>query len=115
LSVCLSVTVVSSIRKAEQIEMPCGLRISVYQRAMTQMGSPHMRRNNFEGGGRGGHCELLGRSAVSCAKTAEAIEKRSRCRLGFGLRVEAHLLGVVHTGATWLIPLNRTCAAATWQ
>jgi len=36
----------------------------------------------------------------------------------FGLRVwvgpRKHLLGGVHSGATWQIPLNRPCVAAVW-
>jgi len=47
---------------------------------------------------------------VSFAKTAEPIE------MAFGIwtRVSLgkHVLGGVHTGATWRIPLNRPCATA---
>jgi len=47
---------------------------------------------------------------MSCAKTAELIE------MPFGLWTLAgprkHVLGEVHTDATWQTPLNRPCAAA---
>jgi len=49
-------------------------------------------------------------SAMSCAKMALAID------MPFGLSTQVgqrmHILGGVHTGASWRIPLNRSCAAA---
>jgi len=50
--------------------------------------------------------------AVSCAKMAEPIE------MLFGLWTHVsprkHILGGVHTGATWRTPLNRSCAVVKW-
>jgi len=46
-------------------------------------------------------------TAMSCAKMAEPIE------MPFGLWTrmgrKKHVLGAMHTGATWQIPLNRPC------
>jgi len=47
---------------------------------------------------------------VSCAKTAEPIEMLFGLRIRMGPR--NHVLGEVHTGATWRTPLNRSCAVA---
>jgi len=49
-------------------------------------------------------------SAVSCAKMAEPIEMLFGTWTPVGPR--KHVLGGVHTGATWQIPLNRPCVAA---
>ena len=47
---------------------------------------------------------------MSCAKMAECIE------MPFGLWIQVgprkHVLGAVHTGATWRIPLNRLFAVS---
>ena len=49
-------------------------------------------------------------TAVICSKTAEPIE------IPFGLWTQVgqrkHVLGGVHAGASWRMPLNRPCAAA---
>jgi len=49
-------------------------------------------------------------SAVSCAKMAELIGMPSGLWTWMGPRM--HVLGGLHTGATWQIPLNRPCAVA---
>jgi len=49
-------------------------------------------------------------------RAAQKRLKRSGSRLGFGLGLAQgtwkYILGGVHTGATWRIPLNRPCVAA---
>ena len=69
---------------------------------------PH-GNGNFEEG-RAAYCKVYGHSAVSCAKMAEPIEMPFGFRTGVGPR--KHVLGWVHAGATWQIPLNRPCVAA---
>jgi len=53
---------------------------------------------------------------VTCAKkTAEPIETPFAIWIRVvGWAEDVGLLGGVHTGATWRIPLNRQCAAAMW-
>ena len=58
-----------------------------------------------------GHARRVGNdTAVSCAKVADLIE------MSFGLLTPVsqrkHVLGAVHTGTAWRIPLSRPCAAA---
>ena len=48
--------------------------------------------------------------AVSCAKMAKRIDMPFELWTWVGPR--KHVLGRMHTGATWRIPLNRSCAAA---
>ena len=65
-----------------------------------------MGRGNFKGGERDARCEVQRLSE----KTAEPIE------MPFGIWTQVgtgkHVLGGVHTSATWQIPLNRQRAAA---
>jgi len=67
-----------------------------------------MARGNFRKKDMPGHAQR--HSAMSCAKMAEAVD------LPFGLSTQVgqrmHILGGVHTGASWRIPLNRSCAEA---
>jgi len=58
------------------------------------------------------HCKALGRSGVSCAKTAEPI----KMLFGVWTRVSSSSMKQVldggHIDATWRIRFNRPCAAA---
>jgi len=91
--------------------MPFGLKIRVGPRnhALDWGLRPlHMQRCNFFG--EGTYPGMFNDTAVSCAKMAEPI------KIPFGLWTwvvpRKHVLGGVHIGATWRIPLNRRCAAA---
>ena len=68
-----------------------------------------MGRGNFEEKW-AAYCKVQGRSAVNPAETAEPIEMPFWLWTQVGPR--KHVLGGVHTGATWRIPLNRPRAAA---
>jgi len=68
-----------------------------------------MQRGNFEEKG-ADHCKVLGLSAVSCSKTAEAIQMPFWTWTWVGPRKQ--VLDGVHTIATWQIRLNSPYAAA---
>jgi len=63
---------------------------------------------NFRGNNVPGHARR--HSAVSCAEMAQLFEMPFR--LWTRLGPSKHVLGGMHTGVTWRIPLNRPCAAA---
>jgi len=75
LSVCLSVTLVSSAKTAEPIEMPFGLRTWVGPRDHV-LGGVHISHGKGQifGGEWASHCKVSGYSRVVCGKTAEPIE-----------------------------------------
>ena len=58
------------------------------------------------------HCKVLGRSAVSCANTAEPIEIPFGVLSGVGPGKHVIDHGM-HIVAIWRIRLNRLCASAT--
>jgi len=74
MSVCRSVTVVSSAKMAEPIKMPFGLwnRVSQTNHGLDAVQIP-MEKGNFSGEGEGGaiRCKVYGRSAVSCGGPKE--------------------------------------------
>jgi len=118
--VCQSVRVVSPAKTAELIVMPFGLRTWVGPRNRVLDGAqescikwvqiPH-GKVPFSGE-RLAHCKVQGQFSTSCSKMAELIEVLFRIWTRVDHR--KHVLGGVHTGATWRIPLNRPCAAAMW-
>jgi len=60
---------------AETIVMPFGILIGVGSGNHVLDGAQiPLRMGNFEAGNGAAHCKVYGRSAVSCAKTAEPIE-----------------------------------------
>jgi len=87
--------------------MPFGLGTWVGQRNHSLNGGPDA---SWEGAilreKGAAHCNVV----VSCAKPAQPIVMP----FGIWTRVgpRKHVLGAVHTGATWRIPPNRPCAAA---
>jgi len=113
LSVHLSVTVVSPAKTAQPIEMqpesltPFGLRTRVAKGTMYLMVQIPHGKGQFWGGGGAAHCIVWEHSAVNCAKMAELIEMPFGFRIRVGPR--KHVLGGVHTGATWRIQFNRLC------
>jgi len=107
-SVGQSVTVVSSTKIAKLIKMQFGLWAWIGPKNRVRWGS----RSPI------GRAILRGKG-LSVVKYREALSfvqkplNRSRCRLGWGLGwVQGNVLGGVHTGAMWQLPLNRPCMAA---
>jgi len=68
----------------------------------------HCERTIFRGKDMSGYARR--HSAVSCAKMAEPTDMSFRLWTRLGPR--KHVLGGVHSGATWRIQLNSPCAAA---
>ena len=109
---------------AEPTEMPFGLLALMGPRNHVLDGGPNalMRMGNFEGE-RAAHCKAQGRSAVSCAKTAELIEMLFALCTWVGSRKHIldeaqipHVKGQLLGGRTCLgMPDNTLLSAAqTW-
>jgi len=110
--VCLSVrTIVSPAKTAEAIEMPVGLwiRLGPRNHALDGVQISPCEKAILWGGA--ANLKVYGPSAVICAKTAEPIEMPFGMWTWVGPIKEARIMEV-HIGATWVIRLNRACAAA---
>ena len=60
----------------------------------------------------------VGRSVCLSVTVMNPAKMDEPIKMPFGLRIHVgprnHVLGGVHTGATWRIPLNHPCVAAMW-
>ena len=75
LTVCLLVTFVGPAKTAEAVEVPFGLsRVGPRNHLFEGGADPSRVLGNFCLGEVTAHCEVLGHSAMSCAKMAELIE-----------------------------------------
>ena len=113
-------TLVSPAKTAEPIEMPFGLRNSggPKESCSIRWGSRSpMGRGNFEEGGEG-QAIVKGRSAVSCAKTAETIEMPFGLRTRVGPRIAcirwgAHWRNLANTIETFMCGDDAACCQIT--
>jgi len=100
----------SCAKTAEPIEIPFGLRTWVGPRNHVLDGCPDPpSKGGILRGKKRRPVVKYSDSSVSYAKKDEPIE------MPFGIWTRVgppkHVLGGVHSGATWRIPLNRPCAA----
>ena len=94
--------------------MQFGFRIGLGRRNHVLDGGPdpNMGRNSFDGDGRPivKYRDTLPRGVQKMAEPIEIL-----CELFTRMGPRKHVLGVVHTGATWQMPLYRPCAVAVMR